>query len=383
MKKLTILFLSFFICSIFASTYGQTQQSAKDVWKAYKEKPQMYTFLDALVASAEPKTFIPYFQEFINTTLDQGVQYKVLKEEFTENILNKDPEVATFFGICLALKAKTIPEAFSIFNMLPKKHKYYNGEISNTDIDALNQIAEERDKTDVATRPEIKNLVIMPDGRILYLRFSDVYPMGFDNDFYSYLSCSSGFFNLGLKDYTAFFSTVLYNPNGESWVGIIRKVVNNYSDFKSYEPLKNIEPSDSLWMSQGYILNKEGNVIGDKYYAGKYGFCSYKKFEKIVMKQAMTRGNKQLISNYGEKAYEAIYDDAYYVGLPEGAILSYNEVSEDGNSLFKKFVLKGTYRDAKGSYKVYVLNSNNLPESQLPTLTVRNGKVVRWKNIKN
>lgn len=401
MKRATIILFMGIVCALFSTAFGQTK-SAKEVWDTYKANPKMYTFLDALTASQEPKTFIPYLQEFVNTTLDYNkVEYNVLKEEFVETILKKDPEVALYFGICLALRANTIPKVFSILKMLPKANVFYNGDLSNTYIESQNLMANDSEKISTINRPEIRNVLLMPDGRILIstsAQSNDKPWYKFDDEDrelceYSSMSCEL-FRELESSDVFTFKknSILMFDPNGTSYFGFL--VLKDRQTGDGCVQLKDIRTNDIFCWISAFTLDNNGKITGDKMVTGlddkkNIVYCSFAEAEKIAMKKAgesvvdakkqLRKLNQQLITRYGEKAYNAMCNNAPYKGMPEGAVSQFRYYIN--GVAYYKYKLKGTFRDRLGFYKKYEYNLGVTVSGMMPTIFVRGGKVVSWKNM--
>lgn len=184
MKKILLT-----ICCVFSVllSYAQgAEQSAESVWEAYQADPsKMYTFIDAITNSDSPKDFIPYVQRFVNGTLKRGVDWDALYDELKETILPKDPDVATYFGVSLALNAESYPNMIKALDVLPKTHTFDNG--------------------------FIEDAVIYPDGRIVIVINDLIYTLFEKNKEPNIIS-----------QFRTNYQALLYQPEGNSMLGIFK-----------------------------------------------------------------------------------------------------------------------------------------------------------------
>lgn len=161
-KKNIIVLLLGMLCYFPLHTTAQTK-SAAEIWQAYQQTQDLYTFIDGLTASDSPKSFIPYIPKFIMQSVHwKNIDTDVLYEEMVESILPKCPEAGIFWGLSLCKEMQTIPQVFKVLNALPKdKINYYNGYISNKELSDLVDLTGENNDVDLAYRPEILGVVIL------------------------------------------------------------------------------------------------------------------------------------------------------------------------------------------------------------------------------
>ena len=223
--------ISLIICCVFSVllSYGQSaRQSAKSVWEEYQADPsKMYTFIDGITNSDSPKDFIPYVQRFVKSCMERNIDWNVLYDEMKETILPKDPDVATYFGVSLAQKAKSYSDMIKALDALPPKHMFDND--------------------------FIEDAVIYPDGKIAIVIGSN----GYD---YKYgLRIVDLFETYKEPDMIGPFSSnyqlFLYQPKGNSMLGIF-KYVGTKDDY-SFTP-QTAKENDKLELYVGIYLNKQG-----------------------------------------------------------------------------------------------------------------------------
>ena len=354
------------------------QKSADDVWRKYKleTKPNIYTFIDGLTASNEPKTFIQYIPEFVNISIRNGISIKDLKDELKETILPKDSEVATYFAVCLCKKCKSYTEVFEILNILPPKHQFYNGSKVNTsaptalDNSLMEIMGESVNEEPSFILPKIDNVVIFQDGRIA-MQFEDPDVLtpskiinGLNQDFY------------GSGDLI-----LLYNPNGTSCAGYFKNAN------KDAVILEKLVATDTPELYVGETIDKTGKVSGDKFkqynsYEEANAALEAKKKAKETAEIAegtkvINAFIKRLKQKYGEKAFNAINYSKYYKGMPIGIFKEfkyYNELAGRWMTVCRK---QNTYFDKER--RVYVTRFYDGLWPRCEQFYFVHGKLIGWQ----
>lgn len=382
MKKKNIIVLLLGLLCCFPLHLTAQTKSAKEIWQAYQQNKDLYTFIDGLTASGSPKSFIRYIPEVIDISVrGKGIEPEVLYEEMVETILPKCSEAGIFWGLTLCKYMKNIPQVFKVLNTLPKdKINYYNGYISNEELRDLVDLAGENNDVDLAYRPEIPCVVVLPGGKI-FIDKKDYHLTDKNDGLWNYASCGNEFANQIVTRFPV--STLMYDPNGTCFVGYLRKVNGEYSKVQDILDIKELEPEDKVTLWLGFKLDKGANKIGEN--AFTFGtFADIKKtanaYDKKAEEQlvAATKSlNKQVIAKYGQKAYEAMCTGKYYVGLPEGAVSGFRYYLND--HVYHRFAFSGFGKDRQGSYKIYKSTTGIEWNGYTPTIYVRNGKVFAWK----
>lgn len=379
-KKNIIVLLLGMLCCFPLHTTAQTK-SAAEIWQAYQQTEDLYTFIDGLTASDSPKSFIPYIPELIEKSVYKKIETDILYEEMVESILPKCPEAGIFWGLSLCKEMQTIPQIFKVLNALPKdKINYYNGYTSNKELRNLVDLAGENNDVDLAYRPEIRGVVILPGGKIFIKE--KVYDLTDDKDgLWKYASCGYEFANQIVSRYS--YPTLMYDPNGTCYVGYLRKENGEYSSVQDVLNIKDLEPEDKVTLWLGFKLDKNANKTGEKAFTFnsfadiKKNADAYDNKEKEQFVETMKSLNKQLIAKYGSKAFVAMCTDEYYVGLPEGAVSGFRYCWE--GKVYHKYTFSGYGRDRNGTYKIYKLITGIEWNGYMPAIYVRNGKVIAWK----
>lgn len=360
------------------------QKSADDVWRKYKleTKPNIYTFIDGLTASNEPKTFIQYIPEFVNISIKNGISVKDLKDELKETILPKDSEVATYFAVCLCNKCKSYTEVFEILNMLPHKHQFYNGSKVNTsaptalDNSLMEIMGESVNEEPSFILPKIDNVVIFQDGRIA-IKFEEYDT--YNRPCLKSPARSSILGGLNQVFYGSGDLILLYNPNGTSCAGYFK------NGNKDAVILDKLVATDTPELYVGITLDKAGNESGTKfkqynsYAEANAALEAKKKAEEAELiaegKKALAAQKKTLIQKYGVKAYNAIENGKYYKGMPMGIFQEYRFASEYAWSpLYHR---KDTYFDKER--RVYVTRLYGKLFAKYSILFFVHGKLIGWQ----
>lgn len=349
MKKILLT-----ICCAFSIILSYAQgagQSAESVWDAYQANPsKMYTFIDAITKSNSPKDFIPYVQRFVNGTLKRGVDWDALYDELKETILPKDSDVATYFGVSLALNAESYPNMIKALDVLPKTHTFDNG--------------------------FIEDAVIYPDGRIVIVIGRHIYTLFEKNKEPNIIS-----------PFKTNYQVLLYQPEGNSMLGIF-KYAGTKDDY-SFTP-KTAKENDKLELYVGIYLNKNGEKVGEKcmqYNSFAQAYNAEVKAGQIAKKKTQDAARnkhaqieKVLVQKYGRKAFDAMENFRPYIGMPEGIVREYKLVMQDVN-----FHAYGFVRVENG-YKVYLptqffATTASYINARFPrAIYSKNGKVaaVKW-----
>ena len=349
MKKILLT-----ICCVFSVllSYAQgAEQSAESVWEAYQADPsKMYTFIDAITNSDSPKDFIPYVQRFVNGTLKRGVDWDALYDELKETILPKDPDVATYFGVSLALNAESYPNMIKALDVLPKTHTFDNG--------------------------FIEDAVIYPDGRIVIVINDLIYTLFEKNKEPNIIS-----------QFRTNYQALLYQPEGNSMLGIF-KYAGTKDDY-SFTP-KTAKENNKLELYVGIYLNKNGEKVGEKcmqYNSYAQAYNAEVKAGQIAKKKTQDAARnkhaqieKVLVQKYGRKAFDAMENFRPYIGMPEGIVREYKLVMKDVN-----FNAYGFVRVESG-YKVYLptrlfaMTASYINARFPRAIYTKNGKVaaIKW-----
>ncbi len=332
------------------------QKSAEDVWKQFQaDKTKIYTFIDGLTASNEPKTFARYIPEFINICIkEDGIDIKALKDELKETILPKDPEVATYFGLYLCIRCKTFTDVFDILNMLP-----HDNEETSTAL------------------PPIKSLVTFQDGRIA-IKMKNQWEEYNQNPYFTLADGKDIFdiiYSYSDREWFDLNGTgdliLLYNPNGTSCAGYLKNGSNNAVK------LDELVATDNPELYIGVTLDKSGNKLGDKYkqynsYAA--AAIAVDEAEQAEAKQNIAAFVKRLKQKYGEKAYNAISSQKYYKGMPIGIFEEYKYPTVVG--WLTLYETKNTYFDKERRVYVTRLHSGvNTPHN----VYFVHGKLIGWQ----
>lgn len=240
----------------------------------------------------------------------------------------------------------------------------------------------------------VADAAIYPDGRIVFETGSDV------SDMYPYSTAPNWKpdYNNYLENHYASLSACkqlfLYQPTGNCMIGVF-KYADTENDY-SYLPNK-AKPYDKLELAVGFIQNRQGEKIGEKY--DKYNsfeearvgvIDSKKKAEEadkkyVADKKAeIDRKNaavkKKLVAKYGVKAFNAMNTLRPYVGMPEGIITEMVFYTDVGT------VIPYGFSHVNNGYKVY-FQSKELAVLKFAgtvkapkSIYVRNGRVsaVKW-----
>ncbi len=403
-KSIIILFLAL-LCNIPLPTNAQSK-SVQEVWEEYLSSKDMYTFIDGFEASNAPKSFIPYIPEVINKSVAKGVETDVLFEEMVETIIPKCPEAGVYWGLALCTKMKTIPQVFKVLNAIPKdKVTDYNG-----DVDMQKELRDMAVMSGgivkLTLQPQIPGVVTLSGGKI-FIKFKiDREEDGTtlptycatdeDYGYFSHASCSYDFIET-LKFYDAarnikflpIQQILMYDPSGTYWAGVLRIKGKDYGDnsfadnsIKGVE-INDIKDNENYFLWTGFVFDKNGKKISDTLWGENRTFASVEKEwnaetkkEKVRFVQASKNLNKQIISKYGQKAYEAMAMTRYYVGLPEGAVSGFRYY--DNDKVYYRFKFYGFGKDRQGSYKIYRSTTQVEWNGYKPEIYVRNGKVFAW-----
>lgn len=380
-KKNIIVLLLGLLCCFPLHLVAQTK-SAEEIWQNYQQTKDLYTFIDGLTASDSPKSFIPYIPALIDNSICQKkIETKVLYEEMVETILPKCPEAGIFWGLTLCKYMETIPQVFKILKTLPKdKVNYYNGYTTNKELKDLVDLAGENNDVDLAYRPEISGVVVLPGGKI-FIRVRNYFLTDKNDGLWSYASSGYEF----AKQIVSYFSvpTLMYDPNGTCFIGYLRKVNGEYPKVKDILDIEELGPKDKVTLWVGFKLDKDANKVGENvltfgtFADMKKTVNTYDRKSQVQLIEATRSLNKQVIAKYGQKAYEAMCTGKYYVGLPEGAVSGFRYYLD--NTAYHRFKFSGFGKDAQGSYKIYKSTVGVEWNGYTPTIYVRNGRVFAWK----
>ena len=354
--------------SFLLPSFGQntTKKSAHEVWAEFEANPKnIYTFLDALTASDSPQSFRHYIDRFVTTCIKRGIEWDALYDELKETVLPKSEEIATYYAVSLCKNAKDYSTIIKTLDLLPKTHDFDNN--------------------------SVEDVVIYSDGRIaMKITNSD---MQYGCDIFSLAKNSSGpdFFPYPYHKESV---TLLYQPSGDLQIGLF-KVAGREGFFD----VNNSTSDEKLDLFIGFILNRQGVKIGEKYdqydsfakleqkekHEKELEAAADAKEEKELKAAAVKRDaaiKKRLIAKYGQKAYNAMVNLRPYVGMPEGILREMQLYSRFIGENFLPYgflKIEGGYRKYCPTYKLQSLIKSCFVTAP-KALYVRNGRVeiVKW-----
>lgn len=350
-------------------SFGQstaTKKSAHEVWEEFLSNPNnIYTFLDGLTASDSPLSFRNYADRFVTTCLKRGIEWDALYDELKETVLPKSEEVATYYALSLCKNTTEYSKIIKTLDILPKAHVYDNN--------------------------SIENVVMYPDGRIA-MNITDAH-MQYGYNISTLVKHSSGpdFFP---SPYYKEGVTFLYQPSGDLQVGLFK-----VSGKDGFFDTKNSTSDDKLDLFIGFILNRQGEKIGEKYeqydsfakveqikkQEEKLSAAAEAKKEKEFEAAAAKKGaaiEKRLIAKYGQKAYNAMLNLRPYIGMPEGILREMQVYSSVVGGNFYPYL----FQKIEGGYRKYLQTTQlkwtlDANFARAPkALYVRNGRVeiIKW-----
>lgn len=341
------------------STNGNNTKDAWEVWNDFKANPSnMYIFLDGLAASDSPQDFCQYVEEFVDICIRRGIEWNTLYEELEETVVPKSPEVTTYYAIELCKYAKSFSEIIKALNLVSKPKSFDN-------------------KT-------FNNVALYPDGTIVIVMNFCKNKLDYGNEICDLIEHSSGD---DLETiYDRWYQTFVYQPTGKYLLGVFK--IKDKDDF--YAPQKAIA-TDIPDLYIGFILDKQGEKIGEKYkqydsFAKMLAEIRKEDQKEAAQAQAKIKGTqdaieKKMIAKYGRKAYNAMQMLQPYVGMPEGILREMVIVDKAGQS----FMPYGFSHVASG-YRIYLQTQTLAGLRAFGTvkapkaLYVRNGRVeiVKW-----
>lgn len=337
------------------STSGNNTKAAWEVWNDFKANPSnMYIFLDGLAASDSPQDFCQYVEEFVDICIKRGIEWNTLYEELVETVVPKSPEVTTYYALTLCKHASNYAEIIKTFDLLPKFNTFDN--------------------------KSKENIVMYPDGRIA-MKITNKY-MQYGYDIYDLAKNSSGpdLFPYPYHDESV---TLLYQPSGDLQIGLF-KVAGKDGFFD----VNNSTSDDKLDLFIGFILNRQGVKIGEKYdQYDSFAKLEQKKKHEEELETARENANfdkknndieKRLVAKYGQKAYYSLANAKPYVGMPEGLVRDLCIYCGDGQY---RVLYKYAYTLIKTGHKVYKETGGfSLAGVKAPQLIYTlNGRVTGWK----
>lgn len=376
MKKIIFTLLA---CVIWQSSFAinaTNEKSAEEAWQEFEADPSnMYTFLDALAASNSPQDYSPYVQKFVNKCLGRGVEWNDLFDELKETVLPKDPDVATCFAVSLCQNTGNYADIIKALDVLPKTHTFDNINVEDAVIYSDGRIGfhVNRDIKNHSSSYESRNYIygVVTDDLYRYSTAPKLSPLSFEN----------------YGDLNEWKQIFLYQPTGDCLLGVMKKAGTRdlFYDFDKSSP------GDNLELFIGFMLNRQGEKVGEKYdQYDSFAEAYDAKKDAEEMQEAAVAANskkindvieKKMVAKYGRKAYNAMQMLQPYVGMPEGILRDMVIVSKDGQS-FIPYV----FVNVKSGYKVY-FQSNELAVIKLggqfkaPTaLYISNGRVaaIKW-----
>ena len=338
------------------STNGNNTKDAWEVWNDFKANPSnMYIFLDGLAASDSPQDFCQYVEEFVDICIRRGIEWNTLYEELEETVVPKSPDVTTYYAMTLCKHASKYAEIIKALDLLPKLNTFDN-------------------KT-------FKDVFINPDGTIAMIIKRNLDYGCYIKDL---IEKSSGADIM--TAYDNWYQTFVRQPSGKFELGVFK--TKDKEEF--FDPVASAA-SDIPELYIGFILDKQGKKIGEKYkqydsFAKKSEELDKQDKKEAAQAQAKIKGTqdaieKKMVAKYGRKAYNAMQMLQPYVGMPEGILREMVIVDKAGQS----FMPYGFSHVASG-YRIYLQTQTLAGLRAFGTvkapkaLYVRNGRVaaIKW-----